>query len=237
MLVVTHSVSPTLDEARQTQQKNGSSVHYIIDKDGKQYQYHNDLTSKTFLSGVSSWKGTERVNDFSIGIMFIHDSESEFPAVQIETVIKLLEDIKNRYPDLDLQNNLLWLGEVAQRHIVSKVFPFKQLAELGFGKFIDTTQEQREKVLIQKDDEGEQVSAVQAQLKDHGYGITVTGKCGEADTTWFTKFNTRYVPEQSPLDNWTQGSQYVLDALHDNNIPLTGDHDSVFIAGDFNCIA
>ena len=57
-IVVTYSVSPTLDEAVLTLQKNGTSVHYIIDTNGKQYQYHNDLHDKAFYAGTSYWKAT-----------------------------------------------------------------------------------------------------------------------------------------------------------------------------------
>ncbi|WP_341754707.1 N-acetylmuramoyl-L-alanine amidase [Candidatus Tisiphia endosymbiont of Dioctria rufipes] len=227
-VVLTYSVGNTLNSAIDTLQYNGTSVHYIIDKEPndkeeQQYQYHNDLESKAFYAGKSSWKGQEKVNDFGIGIMFINDAKSAFTESQINKVIKLLEDITVRYPNLNLKENLVGLGEVAARHVApGKFFPWKQLTDAGFGKFIDTTEEQRKEILIKQGDEGEKVSYVQAQLKDHGYGIKVDGKCGDKTTTWFEKFNTRYVLEQSPPNEWSEASQFVLDGLHPNHVTLAG---------------
>ena len=216
-VVVTYSVSKELDIAIETLQKNGTSVHYIIDQNGKQYQYHNDLTDKAFYAGNSSWKGIESVNNFGIGIMFINDSESSFTNEQLTQAKKLLEDIKDRYPNLDIENNLVGLGEVAEKHIApGKFFPWKELAEAGFGKFVSTTKEDRENILLKKgdqDDESHKVSPVQLKLQTYGYGIKDTGTCDDSTVTWFSKFNTRYVPEQSPPENWTQASQNVLDEL------------------------
>ncbi|WP_342268134.1 N-acetylmuramoyl-L-alanine amidase [Candidatus Tisiphia endosymbiont of Empis tessellata] len=226
-VVLTYSVGNTLNSAIDTLQYNGTSVHYIIDKEPnnkqeQQYQYHNDLESKAFYAGKSSWKGQEKVNDFGIGIMFINDAESAFTESQINKAIKLLEDITVRYPNLNLEENLVGLGEVAERHVApGKFFPWKQLADAGFGKFIPTTKEQAEQILIRKDDEGQKVSHVQTQLKYHGYGIEVDGKCGKQTATWFKKFNTRYVPEQFPPNEWSEASQFVLDELHPN-VTLAG---------------
>ncbi|MCC8416855.1 MAG: hypothetical protein LN575_05920 [Rickettsia endosymbiont of Gnoriste bilineata] len=76
-----------------------------------------------------------------------------------------------------------------------KLFPWKILAEAGFGKFIDTTKEQQEKILICNGDQGKDVSKVQSLLKNHGYNISVDEKCGDKTVKWFEKFNARYVPE------------------------------------------
>lgn len=224
-VVLTYSVGDTLNSAINTLQYNGTSVHYIIDKEPndkkeQQYQYHNDLESKAFYAGNSSWQGQTGVNGFGIGIMLINNAKSAFTESQINKVIELLKDIKVRYPDL---KDIVGLGEVAERHVApGKFFPWKQLADAGFGKFIDTTEEQRKEILIKQGDEGEKVSHVQAQLKDHGYGIEADGKCGDKTTTWFEKFNARYVPEQSPPNEWSEASQFVLDALHPNHVTLTG---------------
>lgn len=224
-VVLTNSVCKTLNETVTTLQYNGTSVHFIIDKgpngkDQQQHQYHNDKESKAFYAGASSWKGQEKVNDFGIGIMLINDAKSSFTESQINKLIALLKDIEVRYPDL---KDIVGLGEVAERHEApGKFFPWKQLAEAGLGKFISTTKEQAENILIRKSDEGEKVSHVQAQLKGHGYGIKVDGKCDDKTATWFKKFNERYVPEQSPPNEWSEASQYVLDGLHPNHVTLTG---------------
>ncbi|WP_341750454.1 N-acetylmuramoyl-L-alanine amidase [Candidatus Tisiphia endosymbiont of Sialis lutaria] len=228
-VVLTYSVSTTLDQALTALQERGASVHYIIDKDGKQYQYHNDLESKTFFAGNSSWKGQEKVNDFGISIMFINDSKNEFTPSQIEKAKVCLTDIKERYPDLNIKDDLVGLGEVAERHVApGKLFPWKILAEAGFGKFIDTTKEQQEKILICNGDQGKDVSKVQSLLKNHGYNISVDEKCGDKTVKWFEKFNARYVPEQELSNSWSEADQYVLDNIHPNPVvDLVGDSPSI----------
>lgn len=222
-VVLTYSVSQTLNQATTALQDRGASVHYIIDKDGEQYQYHNDLESKAFFAGNSSWKGQKKVNDFGISIMFINNSETDFTPSQIRKVKECLADIKERYPDLNIKDDLVGLGEVAERHVApGKLFPWKDLAEAGFGKFIDTTKEQQENILIRKDDQGARVSEVQLQLKNHGYNISVDRQCGNKTVKWFEKFNARYVPEQELSNVWSVADQYVLDNLHPD-VNLAGD--------------
>jgi N-acetylmuramoyl-L-alanine amidase len=226
-VVLTYSVSETLNQAMIALQGRGASVHYIIDKDGKQYQYHNDLESKAFFAGNSSWKGQEKVNDFGISIMFINDSKNDFTPFQIEKVKECLTDIKERYPNLNIKDDLVGLGEVAERHVApGKLFPWKNLAEAGLGKFIDTTEEQQKNILIRKNDQGEKVYNVQSQLKKHGYNISVDGKCGDKTVRWFEKFNERYVPEQELPNSWSEADQYVLDNLHPA-VNLVGDSSSI----------
>ncbi|BBJ31661.1 hypothetical protein RAS_07700 [Rickettsia asiatica] len=85
--------------------------------------------------------------------MLINDAKSDFPEEQIGQLCKFLKDIKLRYPDLDLKHDLVGLGEVTvnregNAHIApGSKFPWKELAEAGFGRYFETTQEQKSKVL------------------------------------------------------------------------------------------
>ena len=233
-IVVTYSVSPSLGEAVLTLQKNGTSVHYIIDTDGKQYQYHNDLNDKAFFAGKSHWKGQESVNGFGIGIMFINDARNvaekyidpintiegfkeqfkDFTQPQRDQAKFLLQDISKRYPDIDMKHDLVSLGEVAERHIApGPKFFWKELAEIGFGMFRQSTEQEIKNVLIKKDQKNDLVTGVQSQLKKHGYNIIKSGICDESTQTWFYKFNTRYVPDQYPPNEWSEGSQNSLELL------------------------
>ena len=213
-IVVTYSVSPTLDEAVLTLQKNGTSVHYIIDTNGKQYQYHNDLHDKAFYAGTSYWKGQASVNGFGIGIMFINDSRKDFTQDQINQAKSILKDISGRYPEIDMKHDLVSLGEVAERHIApGPKFFWKELAEIGFGMFRPSTEQETKTILIAKDQKDDLVTSVQSQLKKYGYNIAESGICDKSTQTWFSKFNTRYVPDQYPPNEWSEGSQHSLDLL------------------------
>lgn len=249
--MVTYSVTPTLQDAINSLQKRGASVHYIIDTDGKQYQYHNDLTDKSFCCGPSNWKGNGSVNGFGINIMFINDARKtadeysnplnpregfkeqfqDYTRAQIEQAKLCLKDICERYPGIDIKHDLVSLGEVATRHIApGPKFFWKELADSGFGQFVETTESQRENVLIKKGLEDEIcISKVQEQLKTHGYNITKSGCYDDATKTWFYKFNVRYVPDQYPPNEWSEASQISLDA---QDIGISGDISHVIVESE-----
>ncbi|HJD60450.1 MAG TPA: N-acetylmuramoyl-L-alanine amidase [Rickettsia endosymbiont of Omalisus fontisbellaquei] len=218
-VVITYSVSKDIKSAREALDERGASVHYIIDKDGTQKEYHNDLTDQAFYAGKSSWKGEVGVNKFGIGVMLINNAESDFPKEQIEQLCKFLEDIEARYPDLDLKHDLVGLGEVAERHVApGKFFPWQELAKKGYGEYIETTEEQRNKVLVSQKDEGDKVVDLQKALKNHGYGVEVTaaGEFNQETTHFASMFNTRYdtgLPNEEPPVSWTEASQDVLSQL------------------------
>ncbi|RYE06039.1 MAG: N-acetylmuramoyl-L-alanine amidase [Rickettsiaceae bacterium] len=209
-VVITYSVCQgSLEQTINTLHKNGTSVHYIIDQNGKQYQSVDDYTQKAYYAGLSSWKGQENVNEFAIGVMLINDGESKFTSEQKTAVTSLLKDIASRHPDINIKNDVIGLGEVAARHIApGKHFFWQELAEDGIGQFFKTTEEQRQtpstKTIIQ----------TQEELKFHGYGIEINGNLDEPTSNWYAKFNTRYVPEQEPSNTWTTASQHVFDVLH-----------------------
>lgn len=54
----------------------------------------------------------------------------------------------------------------------------------------------------------------------HGYNIAESGICDESTQTWFYKFNTRYVPDQYPPNEWSDASQKSLDLLGVSEQPL-----------------
>ncbi|ABV74938.1 hypothetical protein A1C_03260 [Rickettsia akari str. Hartford] len=111
-MVITYSVIDNINSTLEALQARGASVYYITDKDGTQYQYHNDLIDQAFYAGKSSWQGEVGVNKFGIGNMLINDAKSDFAEEQIEQLCKFLKDIKVRYPDLDLKHDLVGFGEV-----------------------------------------------------------------------------------------------------------------------------
>ena len=131
----------------------------------KQYQEHNDLTQQAFYAGKSYWKGETGVNKFGIGIMLINDAKSEFLPEQISKLKLLLADIHSRYPTLDISTDIVGLGEVAARHIApGRHFPWKDLAESGFGRWIETSKEQKSVILIPPQGEKIDISNIQEKL-------------------------------------------------------------------------
>jgi N-acetylmuramoyl-L-alanine amidase len=212
-----------------------ASVHYLIDKEiddntesARQYQEHNDLTQQAFYAGKSYWKNEAHVNNFGIGIMLINDANSEFLPKQIGQLKLLLRDIHSRYPKLDVKTNIVSFGEVAyddpDNIAPGKKFPWKDLADDGFGRWVETTEAQQTHILISESQERICISGVQRALQLHGYHIDESGHWDTSTAVWFAKFNIRY--GTSYRDNhssesiedkdkvWTQASQHVLHHLN-----------------------
>ena len=77
------------------------SAHFLIRRDGTLIQYV-PTELRAWHAGVSSWKGRERCNDFSIGIEVEGADDVPFAEPQYETLAELLAALRERYGDLDL---------------------------------------------------------------------------------------------------------------------------------------
>lgn len=108
------------------------SSHYLIARDGKVF-YLVDELARAWHAGESYWGGNRDVNSTSIGIELDNDGEEPFPNAQIESLLALLADLKERYGIPTA--NFLGHGDVAPRRKTdpSREFPWKRLAGDGFG--------------------------------------------------------------------------------------------------------
>ena len=77
------------------------SSHYLIRRDGTLIQYV-DPDLRAWHAGVSTWKGCERCNDFSIGIELEGSDDVPFAEPQYETLVSLTRSLFERYGELDL---------------------------------------------------------------------------------------------------------------------------------------
>ena len=77
------------------------SAHYLIRRDGTLIQYV-DPDKRAWHAGVSSWKGRERCNDFSIGIELEVSDDVPFTEHQYEKLAELTKALFARYGTLDL---------------------------------------------------------------------------------------------------------------------------------------
>ena len=77
------------------------SSHFLVRRDGSVIQYV-PTELRAWHAGVSSWKGRERCNDFSIGIELEGADDVPFAEPQYEALAGLLEALRARYGDLDL---------------------------------------------------------------------------------------------------------------------------------------
>lgn len=108
------------------------SSHYLIGRDGKLY-YLVDELARAWHAGESYWGGNRDLNSASIGIELDNNGEEPFAEPQIETLLVLLADLKERYKLPSA--NFLGHGDVApgRKTDPSRWFPWQRLAGHGFG--------------------------------------------------------------------------------------------------------
>ena len=115
------------------------SAHYVICKDGTVHHMLNDYL-RAWQAGVSRWGNISDVNSISIGIELDNNGRDSFPAVQIESLLHLLGKLKTTY-NIPAAN-FIGHADIAPGRKVdpSAFFPWKQLADKGFGLWYgDTT--------------------------------------------------------------------------------------------------
>jgi N-acetylmuramoyl-L-alanine amidase len=115
------------------------SAHYVICRDGVVHHLLNDYL-RAWQAGVSRWGNVTDVNSVSIGIELDNNGFEPFAPEQIHSLLRLLTALKKEYGIPAA--NFIGHGDIAPVRKVdpSAFFPWKQLADSGFGLwFADTT--------------------------------------------------------------------------------------------------
>ena len=110
------------------------SSHYLVEEDGRVFRLVPE-ERRAWHAGVSSWKGETDINACSIGVEIVNPGHEfgyrAFPDAQIETVIRLLDDIRGRW---SIENaRILGHSDVApaRKEDPGELFPWRRLAEHG----------------------------------------------------------------------------------------------------------
>ena len=108
------------------------SAHYLIGRDGTLYQLVSE-DHRAWHAGASRWGGWRDLNSASIGIELDNNGQEPFSAPLVDTLVVLLEDITRRHGIAP--HAVLAHGDIApaRKQDPSALFPWKQLAEAGFG--------------------------------------------------------------------------------------------------------
>jgi N-acetylmuramoyl-L-alanine amidase len=115
------------------------SAHYVICRDGVIHHMLNDYL-RAWQAGASKWGNVTDVNSVSIGIELDNNGSEPFSAVQINSLVRLLARLKTLYNIPGA--NFIGHSDIAPARKVdpSYLFPWKQLADSGFGLwYADTT--------------------------------------------------------------------------------------------------
>ena len=138
LVVLHHTTDDTLDEALATltSPERKVSAHYLVGRDGEIVQLV-DEKHRAWHAGKSWWGGNTDINSTSIGIELDNNGYEPFADAQIDALLSLLADIQQRH-NIPAAN-FVGHADVAPARKVdpSELFPWKKLAEHGFGLWCD----------------------------------------------------------------------------------------------------
>jgi len=108
------------------------SAHYLVARDGTLF-YLVDEFKRAWHAGPAYWGGELDMNSASIGIELDNDGAAAYAEAQIEALLALLADLKERYR-IPAANFIGHADIAPGRKVDPGVnFPWKRLAERGFG--------------------------------------------------------------------------------------------------------
>ena len=112
------------------------SAHYIIADNGNVVQMLNDYL-RAWHAGRGSWGRDTDINSSSVGIELDNNGSEPFSEAQITSLMALLSKLKKQY-DIPAQN-IIGHSDIAptRKTDPSALFPWKILAENGFGLWAD----------------------------------------------------------------------------------------------------
>ncbi|GGB34810.1 N-acetyl-anhydromuramyl-L-alanine amidase [Sphingomonas metalli] len=109
------------------------SAHYVVEEDGRIHRLV-DEANRAWHAGASHWRSIDDVNSASIGIEIVNPGHDwgyrDFPAAQMEAVIALVADIKDRHGIT--RGDIVGHSDVApaRKRDPGELFPWGALARL-----------------------------------------------------------------------------------------------------------
>lgn len=140
LVIIHHTSDETLAETLRalTSPSSQVSAHYLIGRDGQIVQLV-DERDRAWHAGVSWWGGFTDINSASIGIELDNNGHEPYADMQIEALLKLLADLRERYRIP--MANYVGHADVAPGRKVdpSAWFPWERLAQQGFGLWCESS--------------------------------------------------------------------------------------------------
>lgn len=138
-LIVFHCFALTTKEILKVFQKTGTSIHYIIQRDGKILNLVPE-NMVAYHAGISSWREfSEKLNAKSIGIELQSSTmgQENYTKPQIESLVELVGKIIKHHK-IKAQN-IVGHSDIApfRKPDPAKCFPWKELSRKGIGIWPD----------------------------------------------------------------------------------------------------
>lgn len=140
LIIIHHTAGNTFEGALkllQTHNDGGPvSAHYLIGRDGRLAQLVSE-DHRAWHAGTGRWGPYRDMNSLSIGIELDNNGTEPFPPAQTDVLLTLLEDItrRHRIPRAQVVGHAD--VEPVLKNDPSSHFPWKLLAERGFGLWPD----------------------------------------------------------------------------------------------------
>ena len=172
------------------------SSHYLVEEDGRVFRLVPE-ERRAWHAGKSYWRGETDINTASIGIEIVNPGHEwgyrAFPDAQIDSVIALLGDIRERWDVPD--GRILAHSDVAptRKEDPGELFPWKRLAQAGHGFWFEPEAAPGAELTI--GDTGPGVFVLQAGLHRLGYEPLPSGTYDEDTATVVRAFQRHWRPE------------------------------------------
>ncbi len=137
-VMIHHTAQDSLAQTVKTfhNEKVGVSSHYVIGRDGKIVQMVNDLY-RGHHAGAGRWGNDTDLNSSSIGIELDNNGLTDpWPDAQIAALLSLLQYLKDSYK-IPQANFIGHMDYAPTRKNDPSRFPWKKLADRGFGFWYD----------------------------------------------------------------------------------------------------
>lgn len=170
---------------------SGVSCHYLVDEDGMITQMVGEEL-RAWHAGASSWQGEADTNSRSIGIEIHNPGHAlgyrDFPAVQMQAVVALCQDILSRHAIPP--SNVLAHSDVAPGRKIDpgERFDWALLHRHGVGHWVPPAEADATPL------SGRELTAFQQLLQSYGYGIAATGEADEATRKVTDAFQRHFRP-------------------------------------------
>lgn len=139
-VILHHTAQNSCQQTLETFTKEISQVsaHYVICRDGTLHHMLNDYL-RAWHAGASKWGSMTDINSSSIGIEIDNNGEEVFTEAQINVLLGLLATIKQKY-NIPAAN-FIGHADIApsRKKDPSVLFPWKRLADSGFGVWYNDT--------------------------------------------------------------------------------------------------
>jgi N-acetylmuramoyl-L-alanine amidase len=133
-VVIHHTAQNSCEQTLKTftLERTKVSAHYVICKDGTVHHMLNDYM-RAWHGGIGSWGNNTDLNSSSIGIEIDNNGFEPFEQAQINSLLKLLAQLKNKYQIP--ADHFIGHSDIAPRRKVDPNinFPWKTLSTMGYG--------------------------------------------------------------------------------------------------------